>query len=218
MCVQNLCLLSSSSPWILKNYSHNLVCYNCGMFCILRYISCAQNKFPRIMFYTYGRINSIQFNSIQFNFQNAHARITFRKSFAFTCPRIRLSTRITIQNALFSRFKKRFKNLIWNSFEFTRAKIRKGPNHVPKRLSERDSFSCEQAHYLSGKHCSHHCHWSCPWIPAAWWPWRFSSDTASCPEACWTCWWWTSPVAPSARWSWTLTWPQHPWPAAQTGS
>ena len=25
------------------------------------------------------------------HFQNAHARITFRKSFAFTCPRIRLS-------------------------------------------------------------------------------------------------------------------------------
>ena len=26
--------------------------------------------------------------------------------------------------------------------------IRKGPNHVPKRLSERDSFSCKQAHWL----------------------------------------------------------------------
>ena len=35
------------------------------------------------------------------HFQNAHARITFRKSFAFTWPRIRLSMRSTIQNALF---------------------------------------------------------------------------------------------------------------------
>ena len=32
-------------------------------------------------------------------FLNAHVRITFRKSFAFTCPRIGLSRRITIQNA-----------------------------------------------------------------------------------------------------------------------
>ena len=39
--------------------------------------------------------------------------------------RIRLSRRITIQNALFSRFKTRFKSLIWNySFLFTWAKIR----------------------------------------------------------------------------------------------
>ena len=54
--------------------------------------------------------------------QRAH--ITFRKSFAFTCPRIRLSTWITIQNALFFRVSKtRFKSLIWNSFAFTRAKI-----------------------------------------------------------------------------------------------
>ena len=58
------------------------------------------------------------------HFQNVHARITFRKSFAFTCPRIRLSRRITIQNALFSCFKTRFKSLIWNSFAFTWAKIR----------------------------------------------------------------------------------------------
>ena len=86
------------------------------------------------------------------HFQNAHARITFRKSFAFTCPRIRLSTRITIQNALFSRFKTRFKSLIWNSFAFTLAKslksgfqIRKGPNDVLKRLSERDSKPCEHS-------------------------------------------------------------------------
>ena len=42
------------------------------------------------------------------HFQNAHARITFRKSFAFTCPRIRLSRRITIQNALFFAFQNSF--------------------------------------------------------------------------------------------------------------
>ena len=54
------------------------------------------------------------------HFQNAHARINFLKSFAFTWPRIRLSMWITIQNALFSHFK----SLIWNSFAFTRAIIR----------------------------------------------------------------------------------------------
>ena len=58
------------------------------------------------------------------HFSNAHARITFRNSFAFTRTRIRLSRRITIQNALFSRFKTRSKSLIWNSFLFTWAKIR----------------------------------------------------------------------------------------------
>ena len=42
------------------------------------------------------------------HFQNAHARITFRKSFAFTCPRIRLSTWITIQNAPFFAFQNAF--------------------------------------------------------------------------------------------------------------
>ena len=102
------------------------------------------------------------------HFQNAHARITFRKSFAFTCPRIRLSTRITIQNAFFFlHFKTRFKSLIWNSFAFTRAKIRlsnqERAESRSKRLSERDSFSCEQAqcytsitlHYL---HSNYKCY------------------------------------------------------------
>ena len=42
------------------------------------------------------------------HFWNAHARITFRKSFAFTWSRIRLSRRITIQNALFSAFQNAF--------------------------------------------------------------------------------------------------------------
>ena len=44
------------------------------------------------------------------------AQITFRKSFAFTCPRIRLSRWITIQNNGFQK--------LWNSFAFTWAKIR----------------------------------------------------------------------------------------------
>ena len=88
------------------------------------------------------------------NFQNAHARITFRKSFAFTCPRIRLSTRITIQitqKRPFFAFQNAFQkpDLKQRSWGLKSGfQIRKGPNHVPKRLSERDSFSCEQAHNL----------------------------------------------------------------------
>ena len=42
------------------------------------------------------------------HFKNAHTRITFQKSFAFTCPRIRLSRRVTIQNALFFAFQNAF--------------------------------------------------------------------------------------------------------------
>ena len=38
------------------------------------------------------------------HFQNAHARITFQKSFSFTILRKKLSTWITIQNALFFAF------------------------------------------------------------------------------------------------------------------
>ena len=88
------------------------------------------------------------------HFQNAHARITFRKSFAFTCPIIRLSTRITIQNAPF-RVSKRvskawFETALRSEGLKSGFQIRKGPNHVPKRLSERDSFSCEQAQFLWG--------------------------------------------------------------------
>ena len=78
---------------------------------------------------------------------SAHARIKFRKSFAFACPRIRLSRQITIQNALILHFKTRFKSLIWDRFAFTWAKIRQGPNHVLKRLSGRDSSPCEHSHY-----------------------------------------------------------------------
>ena len=86
------------------------------------------------------------------HFQNAHAQITFRKIFAFTCPRIRLSTRITIQNALFFRVSKHvskawFERALRSQKVKSGFQIRKGPNHVPKRLSERDSFSCEQAQW-----------------------------------------------------------------------
>ena len=93
------------------------------------------------------------------HFQNAHAQITFRKRFTFTCPRIRLSTWITIHNTLFFRVSKLVSKLISKAW-FERAlhsqrvksgfQIRKGPNHVPKRLSERDSFSCEQAQCFTG--------------------------------------------------------------------
>ena len=93
------------------------------------------------------------------HFQNAHARITFRKSFAFTCPRIRLSTQITIQNAPFFRISKRvskawFETALRSQGLKSGFQIRKGPNHVPKRLSERDSFSCEQALWSIRECCS----------------------------------------------------------------
>ena len=58
------------------------------------------------------------------HFQNVARTNHVPKSFAYTCPRIRLSMRIMIQNAFFSRFKTRFKSLIWNSFAGTWAKIR----------------------------------------------------------------------------------------------
>ena len=89
------------------------------------------------------------------HFQNAHARITFRKSFAFSCPRIRLSTRITIQNAPFFCVSKRvseawFKTALRSQrlYKIRLSQIRKGANHVLKCLSECDSFSCEQAQCL----------------------------------------------------------------------
>ena len=83
--------------------------------------------------------------------KNEHARITFRKSFAFTCPRIRLSRRITIQNALFFCVSKRvskawFETALCSHWLKSGFQIRKGPNHVLKRLSERDSSPCEHSH------------------------------------------------------------------------
>ena len=84
------------------------------------------------------------------HFQNAHARITFRNSFVFTCPRIRLSKRITIQNALFFCVSKRvskawFERALRSHGLKSGFQIRKGPNHLLKRLSERDSSSCEHS-------------------------------------------------------------------------
>ena len=91
------------------------------------------------------------------HFQNAHAWITFRKSFAFTFPRIGLSARITIQNAFFFRVsnhvsKAWFETAFHSQGLKSGFQIRKGPNHVPKRLSEHDSFSCEQAQCLHEFH------------------------------------------------------------------
>ena len=55
------------------------------------------------------------------HFQNSHARITFQKSFVFTCPQNQAFYRwITIENAPFSCFK----SLIWKSFAFTKGNIR----------------------------------------------------------------------------------------------
>ena len=88
---------------------------------------------------------------LQRAFLNAHARIEFRKSFAFTCSRIGLSRRITPQNALFFHLSKRvskawFETALHSHGLKSGFQIRKGPNHVLKRLSERDSSPCEHSH------------------------------------------------------------------------
>ena len=72
----------------------------------------------------------------------------FRNSFAFTWTRIRLSRRITIQNALFFAFQNVFqkpdlKQLFVLHGLKSGFQIRKRPNHVLKRLSERDSSPCK---------------------------------------------------------------------------
>ena len=56
------------------------------------------------------------------------------------------------KTSFFSRFKSRFKSLIWNSFAFTRAKIRLSNQERAESGSETsfgtcESFSCKQAHY-----------------------------------------------------------------------
>ena len=131
----------SKSHWLCshENESRSERCFGSwsktwlGSWFELRSFTCIANAFPitiricalqgNILFLLWWTHAWLQ-HGFSAHFQNAHARIMFRKSFAFTCPRIRLSTRITIQNALFSRFKTRFKSLIWNSFAFTRAQIR----------------------------------------------------------------------------------------------
>ena len=72
----------------------------------LRAFTCIANAFPITYRICALRVN-ILFLGFSAHFQNVHAQITFRKSFAFTCPRIRLSTRITIQNTSFFRVSKR---------------------------------------------------------------------------------------------------------------
>ena len=74
---------------------------------------------------------------LQRAFPNAHARITFRKSLRWHVLESGFIRESRSKTPLFSRFKMHFKSLIWKSFAFTRAKIRKGLNHIPKRLSER---------------------------------------------------------------------------------
>ena len=54
------------------------------------------------------------------HFQNAHARITFRKSFAFTSSKSGFLRGSRSKTPFFSRFK----SLIWKSFAFTKGKIR----------------------------------------------------------------------------------------------
>ena len=56
------------------------------------------------------------------HFQNAHTRITFRKSFAFTCPQNQAF--YDPKCPLYSVSKAHFKSLIWKSFAFTKGKIR----------------------------------------------------------------------------------------------
>ena len=117
----------------------------------LRAFTCTANAFPitiricalpRVIFCSYCAVRADwPMHGFRAHFQNAHARITFRKSFAFTGflrnhdpkrPFFRVS-KASFETALRSQGLK-------SGFQ-----IRKGPNHVPKRLSERDSFSCEQA-------------------------------------------------------------------------
>ena len=87
----------------------------------LRLFTWATNAFPitiricalRVMFCSYYAVRArwlthALMHGFIAHFKNAHARITFRNSFAFTWTRIRLSRRITIQNALFFAFQNAF--------------------------------------------------------------------------------------------------------------
>ena len=127
----------------------------------LRLFTWATNAFPitiricalRVMFCSYYAVRArwlthALMHGFSAHFLNAHARITFRNSFAFTWTRIRLSRRITIQNALFFRVSKRVSKA-WFETAFcshglkSGFQIRKRLNHVLKRLSERDSSPCK---------------------------------------------------------------------------
>ena len=87
----------------------------------LRAFTWATNAFPitirncalRVIFCSYYAVRArwlthALMHGFSAHFENAHARITFRNSFAFTWTSIRLSRRITIQNALFSAFQNAF--------------------------------------------------------------------------------------------------------------
>ena len=85
------------------------------------YITWATNAFPitirncalRVIFCSYYAVRALWLthalmHGFSAHFLNAHARITFRNSFAFTWTRIRLFRRITIQNAPFFAFQNAF--------------------------------------------------------------------------------------------------------------
>ena len=76
-----------------------------------------------------------------------YARITFQKSFAFTCRRIRLSRWITKYPKHVS--KARFETALHSHGLKSGFQIRKGPNHVLKRFSDRDSSPCEHSQCVS---------------------------------------------------------------------
>ena len=94
------------------------------------------------------------------HFKNAHARITFRNSFAFTwnqafyadhdpkCPFFRVSKRVS---------KAWFQTALRSYGLISGFRIRKGPNHVLKRLSERDSSPCEHSHCHLQWQCTRSC-------------------------------------------------------------
>ena len=74
------------------------------------------------------------------HFQNAQARITFRKSLAFTCPQNQaFHANHDPKRLYFSHFKMHFKSLIWESFAFTKGKIRLS-NQERVRIMFRNGF------------------------------------------------------------------------------
>ena len=81
--------------------------------------------------------------------QNAHAGITFRKSFAFTCPQNQAFYADHDPKRPFFVFQKRVSKA-WFERALRSQRVKSGfqrvRNHGPKRLLERDSFLCEQAH------------------------------------------------------------------------
>ena len=80
------------------------------------------------------------------HFQNAHARITFRESFAFTSPQNdALYADHDPKRQCFRVSKAWFERALRSQRVKSGFQIRKGQNHDPKRLSEHDLILCEQA-------------------------------------------------------------------------